>query len=484
MSAPATDSGHGCVAFSGELELSEAEVAMVRRRLAAFERAELYVSGAAFGVDTVAALAAMDLFPDACHRVYVPAAWHNEEAVAELGRRGAEVIEVPASGSRAGSYMARNDRMVADCDVLLAFPHHAREELRSGTWATVRRARKARRRVVVEALRDGQPAGEHSDAALARVVDCRHSRYDVYIGRGRDPRGGEPGGWGNPFRVGVDGSRGEVIEKYRRRLWAEIQAGRVDLAALAALHGKTLGCWCAPRPCHGEVLQAAASWALAEQARRLSRRVGEMVAGAWCSGSRARCGLRGRPARAGSVPVLGSGRSEGRRRGGQTGAVSLSGGTTTRVPKGRAAGTGPAGPHAYPAGAPGPLKWAEEASGGGTSPVPGGSARAPGKAGRVPGAPAPWALAEQARRLSRRVGEMVAVAWCSGSRVRCGLRGRPGVGRPRPGPRARSVGGPALRLEAGPVSPSGYARASVPEEKTPVHDRRDLTGTRRGRPDP
>ena len=183
MSAPATDSGHGCVAFSGELELSEAEVAMVRRRLAAFERAEFYVSGAAFGVDTVAALAAMDLFPDACHRVYVPAAWHNEEAVAELGRRGAEVIEVPASGSRAGSYMARNDRMVADCDVLLAFPHHAREEcavapgrrcagrVRQGGGSSSRRCGTVSRRASIQTL--PSPASSIATFSVRRLHRSR-----------------------------------------------------------------------------------------------------------------------------------------------------------------------------------------------------------------------------------------------------------------------------------------------------------------------
>lgn len=39
------------------------------------------------------------------------------------------------------SYMDRNDRIIAEIDRLLAFPKTATEELRSGTWATVRRAR-------------------------------------------------------------------------------------------------------------------------------------------------------------------------------------------------------------------------------------------------------------------------------------------------------------------------------------------------------
>jgi hypothetical protein len=109
------------------------------------------------------------------------------------------------------------------------------------------------------------------------VVHCKRQPYDVYVGRGRCPRTGTPGHWGNPFRVGRDGTRAEVIAKYRRWLWSEIQAERVDLAELAALHGKTLGCWCAPSPCHGEVLAEATMWALTEQARRLAGRVAAMT---------------------------------------------------------------------------------------------------------------------------------------------------------------------------------------------------------------
>jgi Domain of unknown function (DUF4326) len=66
--------------------------------------------------------------------------------------------------------------------------------------------------------------------------------------------------------MGVPVFRDQVIAKYRLWLWAEIKAGRIDLANLAALHGKTLGCWCAPKRCHGEVLARAAAWAAARLA--------------------------------------------------------------------------------------------------------------------------------------------------------------------------------------------------------------------------
>jgi hypothetical protein len=53
----------------------------------------------------------------------------------------------------------------------------------------------------------------------------------------------------------------EAIERYKAHLWQRLRAGKLSVEKLAALKGKTLGCWCAPGPCHGEVLVAAAEWA-------------------------------------------------------------------------------------------------------------------------------------------------------------------------------------------------------------------------------
>jgi hypothetical protein len=74
------------------------------------------------------------------------------------------------------------------------------------------------------------------------VVHCKKKRYDVYIGR--------PSKWGNPYVIGRDGSRAEVIAKYR----AYILRTPALVAALPELKGKTLGCWCSPQACHGDVL--------------------------------------------------------------------------------------------------------------------------------------------------------------------------------------------------------------------------------------
>jgi hypothetical protein len=58
----------------------------------------------------------------------------------------------------------------------------------------------------------------------------------------------------NPFKTGRDGSRSEVIAKYRSYLQTAIDQGKITKEDLEALRGKRLGCWCKPEACHGDVL--------------------------------------------------------------------------------------------------------------------------------------------------------------------------------------------------------------------------------------
>ena len=82
---------------------------------------------------------------------------------------------------------------------------------------------------------------------MTRVVNLRDEPYDVYIGRGRGSR------WGNDFVVGRDGTREEVIEKFRRE---KLPALRPFLPELV---DKVLGCYCKPKACHGDILANAAN---------------------------------------------------------------------------------------------------------------------------------------------------------------------------------------------------------------------------------
>ena len=79
------------------------------------------------------------------------------------------------------------------------------------------------------------------------VQDC-----DVYIGRAMN-RGGwnlKKSKWANPFTVKDCGSVEEAVKKYKKYILGNEEL----LSQLEELRGKTLGCWCAPGPCHGDIL--------------------------------------------------------------------------------------------------------------------------------------------------------------------------------------------------------------------------------------
>lgn len=63
------------------------------------------------------------------------------------------------------------------------------------------------------------------------VVNCKHEPYEVYIGR--------PTIWSNPYKIGMHGTREEVIAQYEAYIRAT-----PELVALAkkALRGRILGC--------------------------------------------------------------------------------------------------------------------------------------------------------------------------------------------------------------------------------------------------
>lgn len=82
--------------------------------------------------------------------------------------------------------------------------------------------------------------GKYFQHSMTKVVNIRNAPYDIYIGR--------PSTWGNPYVIGFDGTRSEVIEKYRTYIQPRVAEIREQLC------GKVLGCWCKPLDCHGDVL--------------------------------------------------------------------------------------------------------------------------------------------------------------------------------------------------------------------------------------
>ena len=78
---------------------------------------------------------------------------------------------------------------------------------------------------------------------------------------GKMPEGaryiGRPSRWGNPFKLGRDGERDEIMAKYAE--WLESKLNDDDFCnELAKLSKATaLVCWCKPEACHGDQLVAA-----------------------------------------------------------------------------------------------------------------------------------------------------------------------------------------------------------------------------------
>jgi len=82
-----------------------------------------------------------------------------------------------------------------------------------------------------------------------KVVHCKKAKYDVYIGR--------PSIWGNPYshKIGTLAEfsakdRDDAVAKYKEYILSRPAL----LKRLPELKGKTLGCWCKPKSCHGDIL--------------------------------------------------------------------------------------------------------------------------------------------------------------------------------------------------------------------------------------
>ena len=78
----------------------------------------------------------------------------------------------------------------------------------------------------------------------------------------------------NPYHQREHG-REEAVELYRKWLWKKVQAedGPVMRELMEILEyslsrkGISLGCWCAPRPCHAEVIKRCVEWMWSEGVR-------------------------------------------------------------------------------------------------------------------------------------------------------------------------------------------------------------------------
>jgi hypothetical protein len=72
--------------------------------------------------------------------------------------------------------------------------------------------------------------------------------------------------WGNPFKIGVDGTLEEVLRKYR--VWIKQKLNQ-DPDFLTPLRGRNLACFCElTEPCHADILLQLANGQSKQQSHR------------------------------------------------------------------------------------------------------------------------------------------------------------------------------------------------------------------------
>lgn len=91
----------------------------------------------------------------------------------------------------------------------------------------------------------GKKLFQKEDTVAKHIRDRKPG--DIYIGR--------PSPWGNPFRIGRNGTREHAITAFRFwALYSQEPRARWIRAHVHELKGKNLICFCAPLPCHGDIL--------------------------------------------------------------------------------------------------------------------------------------------------------------------------------------------------------------------------------------
>lgn len=93
-----------------------------------------------------------------------------------------------------------------------------------------------------------------------KVVNIRDRDFDVKVTRKRDnsiPDPPKQGCFGNPYHlhdIYDDAERKRVIDAYRKYFLERVDEDVEFRTAVLDLRGKKLACFCAPKPCHGDVI--------------------------------------------------------------------------------------------------------------------------------------------------------------------------------------------------------------------------------------
>lgn len=92
----------------------------------------------------------------------------------------------------------------------------------------------------------------HGETIVVNMRDGAHDHLVTWASQaGLFVRVDRRSEWGNPFEIPADGDRATVIHNYAEHYLPNKPS---LLKKVWDLHGYALGCWCAPEPCHGDIL--------------------------------------------------------------------------------------------------------------------------------------------------------------------------------------------------------------------------------------
>lgn len=230
--------GHRPSRLGGEYEYNGPYSLYLRselRKLIGIMKPTRIISGMALGFDTIAA--ELSLASDICLVAAIPFEGQESRWPKTSQDKYNQILSDPLTIKEYISEpgydiekMYKRDKWIVDnCDHLVAAWDGIKK---GGTYYTLKYAMDIGRPYTI--------INPHTWKVTAKVVNIKKNEpYDVYIGRGSK--------WGNPFK---NGTRKQNIMDYKEYIME-----RPDLLKeLRELKGKRLGCYCAPLPCHGDIL--------------------------------------------------------------------------------------------------------------------------------------------------------------------------------------------------------------------------------------
>jgi hypothetical protein len=103
----------------------------------------------------------------------------------------------------------------------------------------------------IERVRRGEAVVVNRERDSYLIAWARREGLLVYVGRTHSKDS-----WGNPFYLGMDGTRDEVCDSYRDYY---LPFKKSLMQAIHTLKGKALECHCYPERCHADALAALAN---------------------------------------------------------------------------------------------------------------------------------------------------------------------------------------------------------------------------------